>query len=181
MKWHTVQGNTNGAASTILENLEICNKGNGIYFVRATSWFVWYFCAQRSRVPQAWTDDRGLWESLEEDDGGVCPSWKSKIVSLRYRLSLSVVTRFHLNSLPVFCVRQALSDALVSLQMVYPRRNLSADQWRNAQLLSLISAPSTMLNPAQSDTVRTHYTTLIFYYKTFITIVWDKETLGKNV
>lgn len=37
--------------------------------------------------------------------------------------------------------------------MVYPRRNLSADQWRNAQLLSLISAPSTMLNPAQSDTV----------------------------
>uniref|UniRef100_A0A7N6ASW9 Nck-associated protein 1 n=1 Tax=Anabas testudineus TaxID=64144 RepID=A0A7N6ASW9_ANATE len=48
---------------------------------------------------------------------------------------------------------KSLSDALVSLQMVYPRRNLSADQWRNAQLLSLISAPSTMLNPAQSDTV----------------------------
>lgn len=48
---------------------------------------------------------------------------------------------------------QSLSDALISLQMVYPRRNLSADQWRNAQLLSLISAPSTMLNPAQSDTV----------------------------
>ncbi|PIO26789.1 hypothetical protein AB205_0079710, partial [Aquarana catesbeiana] len=37
--------------------------------------------------------------------------------------------------------------------MVYPRRNLSAEQWRNAQLLSLISAPSTMLNPAQSDTM----------------------------
>uniref|UniRef100_A0A672NU37 Nck-associated protein 1 n=1 Tax=Sinocyclocheilus grahami TaxID=75366 RepID=A0A672NU37_SINGR len=49
---------------------------------------------------------------------------------------------------------KSLQDALVSLQMVYPRRNLSADQWRNAQLLSLISAPSTMLNPAQSDTVR---------------------------
>uniref|UniRef100_A0A6Q2XER7 Nck-associated protein 1 n=1 Tax=Esox lucius TaxID=8010 RepID=A0A6Q2XER7_ESOLU len=48
---------------------------------------------------------------------------------------------------------KSLSDALISLQMVYPRRNLSADQWRNAQLLSLISAPSTMLNPAQSDTV----------------------------
>uniref|UniRef100_A0A8C8F0X5 Nck-associated protein 1 n=1 Tax=Oncorhynchus tshawytscha TaxID=74940 RepID=A0A8C8F0X5_ONCTS len=48
---------------------------------------------------------------------------------------------------------KSLSDALLSLQMVYPRRNLSADQWRNAQLLSLISAPSTMLNPAQSDTV----------------------------
>ncbi|MEQ2182288.1 Nck-associated protein 1 [Goodea atripinnis] len=50
---------------------------------------------------------------------------------------------------------KSLSDALISLQMVYPRRNLSADQWRNAQLLSLISAPSTMLNPAQSDTVST--------------------------
>ena len=37
--------------------------------------------------------------------------------------------------------------------MVYPRSNLSAEQWRNAQLLSLISALSTMLNPAQSDTM----------------------------
>lgn len=54
---------------------------------------------------------------------------------------------------PWSCPLQSLSDALISLQMVYPRRNLSADQWRNAQLLSLISAPSTMLNPAQSDTV----------------------------
>lgn len=56
-----------------------------------------------------------------------------------------------LNAMSFFL--QSLSDALISLQMVYPRRNLSADQWRNAQLLSLISAPSTMLNPAQSDTV----------------------------
>lgn len=56
-------------------------------------------------------------------------------------------------SSPSFLFYQSLSDALISLQMVYPRRNLSAEQWRNAQLLSLISAPSTMLNPAQSDTV----------------------------
>uniref|UniRef100_A0A667XZF1 Nck-associated protein 1 n=1 Tax=Myripristis murdjan TaxID=586833 RepID=A0A667XZF1_9TELE len=55
---------------------------------------------------------------------------------------------------------KSLSDALISLQMVYPRRNLSADQWRNAQLLSLISAPSTMLNPAQSDTVYSTYLSL---------------------
>ncbi|RXM30390.1 Nck-associated protein 1 [Acipenser ruthenus] len=55
---------------------------------------------------------------------------------------------------------KALSDALLSLQMVYPRRNLSADQWRNAQLLSLISAPSTMLNPAQSDTMPCEYLSL---------------------
>ncbi|CAB1328082.1 unnamed protein product [Coregonus sp. 'balchen'] len=45
-------------------------------------------------------------------------------------------------------------------KMVYPRRNLSADQWRNAQLLSLISAPSTMLNPAQSDTMPCEYLSL---------------------
>uniref|UniRef100_A0A8C2E431 Nck-associated protein 1 n=1 Tax=Cyprinus carpio TaxID=7962 RepID=A0A8C2E431_CYPCA len=55
---------------------------------------------------------------------------------------------------------KSLQDALVSLQMVYPRRNLSADQWRNAQLLSLISAPSTMLNPAQSDTMPCEYLSL---------------------
>ncbi|KAA8583486.1 hypothetical protein FQN60_014694 [Etheostoma spectabile] len=55
---------------------------------------------------------------------------------------------------------KSLSDALISLQMVYPRRNLSADQWRNAQLLSLISAPSTMLNPAQSDTMPCEYLSL---------------------
>lgn len=58
---------------------------------------------------------------------------------------------------------KSLSDALISLQMVYPRRNLSAEQWRNAQLLSLISAPSTMLNPAQSDTVKL-ISTFIFYW-----------------
>ncbi|KAG2458911.1 NCKP1 protein, partial [Polypterus senegalus] len=55
---------------------------------------------------------------------------------------------------------KSLSDALISLQMVYPRRNLSADQWRNAQLLSLVSAPSTMLNPAQSDTMPCEYLSL---------------------
>ncbi|XP_043549392.1 nck-associated protein 1 isoform X5 [Chiloscyllium plagiosum] len=55
---------------------------------------------------------------------------------------------------------KSLSDALISLQMVYPRRNLSAEQWRNAQLLSLISAPSTMLNPAQSDTMPCEYLSL---------------------
>lgn len=48
--------------------------------------------------------------------------------------------------------------------MVYPRRNLSADQWRNAQLLSLISAPSTMLNPAQSDTVCNSLIDLCYIY-----------------
>ncbi|KPP60769.1 hypothetical protein Z043_121204, partial [Scleropages formosus] len=53
-----------------------------------------------------------------------------------------------------------LSNALVSLQTVYPRRNLSADQWRNAQLLSLISAPNAKLNPVQSDTMPCEYLSL---------------------
>lgn len=49
MKWHTVQGNTSGAASTILEKLEMCNKGDGIYFARAMSWFVWYIFVPSDR------------------------------------------------------------------------------------------------------------------------------------
>uniref|UniRef100_A0A8C5X8W2 Nck-associated protein 1 n=1 Tax=Malurus cyaneus samueli TaxID=2593467 RepID=A0A8C5X8W2_9PASS len=59
-----------------------------------------------------------------------------------------------------FVPHSKVCNALISLQMVYPRRNLSADQWRNAQLLSLISAPSTMLNPAQSDTMPCEYLSL---------------------
>lgn len=122
------------------------------------------FLVQWSRISQAWTDDCGLWEPTEKDDGGVCPSCKSKICYNERKSYDSVShlkrrTCFNPSSLPFsayfsLCFWQSLQDALVSLQMVYPRRNLSADQWRNAQLLSLISAPSTMLNPAQSDTVR---------------------------
>ncbi len=37
------------------------------------------FLVQWSRISQAWTDDCGLWEPTEKDDGGVCPSCKSKI------------------------------------------------------------------------------------------------------
>lgn len=75
---------------------------------------------------------------------------KSQLTVFCLLLSIPIL---HPVCTPIFLPLQSLSDALISLQMVYPRRNLSADQWRNAQLLSLISAPSTMLNPAQSDTV----------------------------
>ena len=51
------------------------------------------------------------------------------------------------------CPRQLVTSAVLSLQMVYPRRNLPADQWRRAQLLSLLSAPANMLDPARCDTV----------------------------
>lgn len=53
-----------------------------------------------------------------------------------------------------------VTDALLSLCTVYPRRNLPADQWRAVQLLSLISAPATMINPAQSDTMPCEYLSL---------------------
>lgn len=78
------------------------------------------------------------------------PALTNELVCLIYDPQLDIVCVFFFF---FFYLVQSLSDALLSLQMVYPRRNLSADQWRNAQLLSLISAPSTMLNPAQSDTV----------------------------
>ena len=59
-------------------------------------------------------------------------------------------------SLPPFsspCLSQSVTAALLSLRMVYPRRNLPAEQWRSAQLLSLLSAPAAMLDPACCDTV----------------------------
>lgn len=47
--------------------------------------------------------------------------------------------------------------ALLSLKTVYPRRNLSAKQWRSAQMLSLVTAPTQMLNPAQTETMPCEY------------------------
>jgi hypothetical protein len=40
---------------------------------------------------------------------------------------------------------RTLTHALLSLSAVYPRRNLSADQWHAAQMLSLVSNPSQLL------------------------------------
>ena len=34
---------------------------------------------------------------------------------------------------------KTLTQALLSLGNIYPRRNLSAEQWRSAQILSLVS------------------------------------------
>ncbi|KAI3369922.1 hypothetical protein L3Q82_024728, partial [Scortum barcoo] len=52
---------------------------------------------------------------------------------------------------------KAVTAALLSLKMVYPRRNLPAEQWRSAQLLSLLSAPAAMLDPACCDTMACEY------------------------
>uniref|UniRef100_A0A8C2X1X5 NCK associated protein 1 like n=1 Tax=Cyclopterus lumpus TaxID=8103 RepID=A0A8C2X1X5_CYCLU len=52
---------------------------------------------------------------------------------------------------------RSVTAALLSLTMVYPRRNLPAEQWRSAQLLSLLSAPAAMLDPACCDTMACEY------------------------
>ncbi|XP_068171059.1 nck-associated protein 1-like isoform X2 [Antennarius striatus] len=52
---------------------------------------------------------------------------------------------------------RCVTTALMSLKMVYPRRNLPAEQWRSAQLLSLLSAPAAMLDPACCDTMACEY------------------------
>lgn len=52
---------------------------------------------------------------------------------------------------------RSVTTALLSLKMVYPRRNLPAEQWRSAQLLSLLSAPAAMLDPACCDTMACEY------------------------
>uniref|UniRef100_A0A8C8A5B5 NCK associated protein 1 like n=1 Tax=Oryzias sinensis TaxID=183150 RepID=A0A8C8A5B5_9TELE len=48
---------------------------------------------------------------------------------------------------------RSVTAALISLNMVYPRRNLPPEQWRKAQLLSLLSVPAAMMEPACCDTV----------------------------
>ncbi|XP_063868003.1 membrane-associated protein Hem-like isoform X2 [Scylla paramamosain] len=53
-----------------------------------------------------------------------------------------------------------LSVALSSLWILYGRRNLRADQWRAAQMLSLVSTSSQLLNPAQTDVMPCEYLSL---------------------
>uniref|UniRef100_A0A8C0L817 NCK associated protein 1 like n=1 Tax=Canis lupus dingo TaxID=286419 RepID=A0A8C0L817_CANLU len=48
-------------------------------------------------------------------------------------------------------------EALLSLHFLFVRRNQGAEQWRSAQLLSLISTPPAMINPANSDTMACEY------------------------
>ncbi|CAO2600570.1 Nck-associated protein 1-like [Lemmus lemmus] len=52
---------------------------------------------------------------------------------------------------------KAVSGALLSLYFLFVRRNQGAEQWRSAQLLSLISSPPAMINPANSDTMACEY------------------------
>ena len=73
--------------------------------------------------------------------------------SVRCLSGVSLCSDVLLSPCVSLCPRQLVTSAVLSLQMVYPRRNLPADQWRRAQLLSLLSAPANMLDPARCDTV----------------------------
>ncbi|CAN7942635.1 unnamed protein product, partial [Ixodes hexagonus] len=48
----------------------------------------------------------------------------------------------------------------LSLQQVFPRRNLTADEWRKSQMLSLLVSPAQMLTPAQTETMPCEYLSL---------------------
>ncbi|XDV52257.1 hypothetical protein PO909_021001 [Leuciscus waleckii] len=52
---------------------------------------------------------------------------------------------------------KSVTEALLSLHLVYPRRNLTADQCRGAQLLSLLASPAAMLSPVCCDTMACEY------------------------
>lgn len=53
-----------------------------------------------------------------------------------------------------------LYQALISLQKIFTMRNLPAEEWRKIQLLSLVSSPNSMLNPAQTDVIQCEYLSL---------------------
>jgi NCK-associated protein 1 len=53
-----------------------------------------------------------------------------------------------------------LFNAVMSLNKIFCMRNLPADEWRKSQILSLVSTPSSMLNPAQTDVIQCEYLSL---------------------
>lgn len=56
--------------------------------------------------------------------------------------------------------QQRVSTALQSVHEIYVRRNSTAEQWRQSQIVSIISAPLQMLNPATSDVPPVEYLSL---------------------
>lgn len=55
---------------------------------------------------------------------------------------------------------QCLTTALLSLHHIYPRRALRAEEWRSAQMLSLLAEPNKIMNAAQVDTMPCEYLSL---------------------
>ncbi|KAM4700529.1 nck-associated protein 1-like [Discoglossus pictus] len=52
---------------------------------------------------------------------------------------------------------KSVTDALMSLHFLFCRRMQPAEQWRGAQLLSLLSNPAAMIAPSSSDTMPCEY------------------------
>ena len=42
-------------------------------------------------------------------------------------------------------------------QLIYQRRDLTADQWRSTHYLSIIAEPTKLMEPARSETVACEY------------------------
>ncbi|VDL69231.1 unnamed protein product [Nippostrongylus brasiliensis] len=57
-------------------------------------------------------------------------------------------------------LNRLISSALSSLSPVYLRRNITANTWRNAQILSLTANPQQILYAAQTDTIACEYLSL---------------------
>lgn len=55
---------------------------------------------------------------------------------------------------------KALSGALSSLWHVYSARNFTAEQWRSEQKLSLVSNPTQLLKPSETNTMSCEYVSL---------------------
>lgn len=53
-----------------------------------------------------------------------------------------------------------LTSALLSLGQVYPMRNLSAEKWRELQILSLVGNPAMLLKASKTDTMSCEYVSL---------------------
>ncbi|KAK2568441.1 Nck-associated protein 1-like protein [Acropora cervicornis] len=53
-----------------------------------------------------------------------------------------------------------VSTALQSVHDIYLRRNITAEQWRQSQIISIISVPVQMLNPVTSDVPPVEYLSL---------------------
>uniref|UniRef100_A0A8C6GYU0 NCK associated protein 1 like n=1 Tax=Mus spicilegus TaxID=10103 RepID=A0A8C6GYU0_MUSSI len=82
----------------------------------------------------------------------------TKASSLRDRRLIQAEAFIFISDIRNFCLSpQAVSGALLSLHFLFVRRNQGAEQWRSAQLLSLISSPPAMINPANSDTMACEY------------------------
>ncbi|KAL9699226.1 hypothetical protein quinque_002667 [Culex quinquefasciatus] len=56
--------------------------------------------------------------------------------------------------------QRLLASSITSLTKIYPMRNLSAEKWRELQLLSLVGTPATLLKAAKTDTMSCEYVSL---------------------